>query len=213
MTTAPARDGAAGDGRVAAAAGTATRTARPAGTPSRPRRSEVVRPKAGGRLPAAAAAGPPGAAPARMGRTPRRTRPRRRLRPTAPTPTPKPAGRRTPTATARPRPAGGGGAASAAVVRPGKAPTLPARTTRRTPWCTCVSRTAARRPQPAQPATMSARSRVPPGWRPRSSGAARAGRPVGAARRSSPSRSSSPAASRSSGPWWSASARTAPRSP
>src|SRR5436190_139951 len=69
-----------------------------------------------------------------------------------------------------------------------------------------------RRPQPAQPATMSARSRVPPGWRPRSSGAARAGRPAGAARPSLPSRSSSPAVSRSSGPWWSASARTAPRS-
>ena len=214
MRTARPPAAAGGAGRAAAGPGPVTRMPRPkptmarrartrtrltpAGMPREPRISR--RPSGRGRR-AAAAAGP--ARP----RTPRNRRPPR----DRPSP-PRMAGRRTPTMPTPPtggmvtRLPDAGAGVSAAAVRP--TPSSPPMT-RRTPWSTSASRTA----RPARPAvTTCGRSRDRPGSRPRSSGAVRAGKPAAAARRSSPSPSSWPGASRSSGPWWSASARTARRS-
>ena len=63
--------------------------------------------------------------------------------------------------------------------------------------------------EPGRPAT-SSRSAARPGWRPSGSAGARAATPAGAARRSSPSRSSWPGARPWTGSWWSGSRRPDP---
>ena len=138
--------------------------------------------------------------PTRPTRTTRPTanRTRRRKRPTRPT---------TPRTTRRARPA----VVGAAVVVAGRA-TTPEPTTkpiRRTPWSRCARRASG----PTTPRATACRASVArPVWRPSASAVATAATPVGAACRSSARRSSWPAASPSSGRWWSASAATGSRS-
>jgi hypothetical protein len=149
---------------------------------------------------AAASSGTPTRASSRQTRAPMRHPPR-----TGP---PKPTGTRTTTTRTRTQAPARPVAAAVAAGAPG-ASRQPVRsrspTTRPTRWFTSV--------RPARSRTRSSRCVVRPGWRRRSSGAVRDASRAAAARRSSPRRSSWPAARPSTGSWSSGRTVSASRSP